>query len=66
MQEFSSLGAAAKWIKEVTYKDIQECEAEFFNMLKEKGLFEIEELKLIGNIMSRSVYTFTIDDYHPK
>ena len=28
--------------KEVTYKDIQECEAEFFNMLKEKGLFDIE------------------------
>jgi len=60
-----SLGAAAKWIKEVTYKDIQECEAEFFNMLNEKGLFDIEELKLIGPIQPRSVYTFTMEDLHP-
>tara|TARA_B110000977_G_scaffold201601_1_gene297164 strand:+ start:4819 stop:6039 length:1221 start_codon:yes stop_codon:yes gene_type:complete len=61
-----AIGAAAKWIKEVTYKDIQECEAEFFNMLQEKGLFAIEEMKLIGNIAPRSVYTFTFDDLHPS
>ena len=61
-----SLGAAAKWIKEVTYKDIQECEAEFFNMLKEKGLFDIQEIQLIGDIQPRSVYTFTVEDYHPS
>lgn len=61
-----SLGAAAEWIKEVSYKDIQECEAEFFNMLKEKGLFSIQEIQLIGPIQPRSVYTFVSDQFHPS
>ncbi len=61
-----SIGAAAKWIKEVTYKDIQECEAEFFNMVNEKGLFSIEGLNLIGPVGPRSVYTFTLEDNHPS
>ena len=55
------MGAAAKWIQEIGYKEIQECEAEFFNMLKDKGLFDIEELKLIGDPYPRSVYTFVVD-----
>lgn len=61
-----SLGAAAKWIKDVTYKTIQECEAEFFNMLHEKGLFAIEQLNLIGDIGPRSVYSFTCEEFHPS
>jgi len=56
-----SIGAAAKWIQEIGYKDIQECEAEFFNMLEDKGLFEIEQLKLIGSQTPRSVYSFVTD-----
>ena len=50
-----------KWIQEIGYKEIQECEVEFFNMLKDKGLFDIEELKLIGDPIPRSVYTFVVD-----
>jgi cysteine desulfurase/selenocysteine lyase len=61
-----SLGAAAEWIQEVSYKDIQECEAEFFNMIHEKGLFSIEEMQLIGPIQPRSVYTFVSEHFHPS
>jgi|TARA_B110000444_G_scaffold231229_1_gene239035 cysteine desulfurase/selenocysteine lyase len=56
-----SMGAAADWIMEVGYKEIQENEAEFFYMLQDKGLFEIEELKLIGDPYPRSVYSFVVD-----
>ena len=52
-----SLGAAAKWIQEITYDEIHECETEFYNMLKDKGLFEIEQMELIGPIAPRSVYS---------
>jgi cysteine desulfurase/selenocysteine lyase len=60
-----SIGAAAKWIQEIGYKDIQECEAEFFNMLDDKGLFKIKELKLIGPIAPRSVYSF-VTEFNPS
>ena len=56
-----SIGAAAKWIQEIGYKEIQECEAEFFNMLKDKGLFKIKQLKLIGDAYPRSVFSFVVD-----
>jgi cysteine desulfurase / selenocysteine lyase len=61
-----SLGAAAKWISEIGYKIIQENEAEFFNMLRDKGLFEINGLRLIGHMGPRSVYSFVTDDCNPS
>lgn len=61
-----SLGAAAKWINEIGYKTIQENEAEFFNMLRDKGLFDIEGMKLIGPMGPRSVYSFIIKDCNPS
>lgn len=60
-----SIGAAAKWMQEIGYKDIQECEAEFFNMLDDKGLFNIPELKLIGPVAPRSVYSF-VTEFNPS
>jgi cysteine desulfurase/selenocysteine lyase len=61
-----SLGAAAKWINEIGYKTIQENEAEFFNMLRDKGLFEIESLRLIGPVEPRSVYSFITELCNPS
>jgi len=61
-----SLGAAAKWINESGYKTIQENEAEFFNMLRDKGLFEIEGLRLIGHVGPRSVYSFITELCNPS
>jgi len=61
-----SIGAAAKWINEIGYKTIQENEAEFFNMLRDKGLFEIEGLKLIGPLGPRSVYSFVTEMCNPS
>lgn len=61
-----SIGAAAKWIKDTTYKTIAECEAEFYNMVEEKGLFEIEELELLGAKSPRSVYSFKILNANPS
>ena len=61
-----SLGAAAKWINEIGYKTIQENEAEFFNMLRDKGLFEIEGLILIGPVGPRSVYSFITELCNPS
>ena len=46
---------------EVGYKEIQENEAEFYYMLQDKGLFDIEELELIGDPYPRSVYSFVVD-----
>lgn len=61
-----SLGAAAKWINDIGYKTIQENEAEFFNMLRDKGLFEIEGLRLIGHVGPRSVYSFITELCNPS
>lgn len=61
-----AIGAAAKWIQDIGYKDIQECEADFFNMLNDKGLFDIEQLKLIGDIGPRSVYSFVTPGINPS
>ena len=61
-----SIGAAAKWIQEIGYKDIQECEAEFFNMLFDKGLFDIKHMKVIGPVEPRSVYSFILPGINPS
>ena len=61
-----SLGAAAKWIQDITYNEIHECEKEFFNMLKDKGLFEIEQMELIGPIKPNSVYSFKVKGTSPS
>ena len=58
-----SIGAAAQWIQDTTYKTIAECEKEFYNMLKEKGLFDIKDMKLIGPKTFRSVYSFVLKDH---
>jgi|TARA_B110000305_G_scaffold199123_1_gene225602 selenocysteine lyase/cysteine desulfurase len=61
-----SVGAAAKWISEIGYKTIQENEAEFFNMVRDKGLFDIPGLKLIGHMGPRSVYSFVTEGCNPS
>lgn len=58
-----SMGAAAQWIQDTTYKTIAECEKEFFTMLKEKGLFDIDDMKLIGPKTFRSVYSFVLKNH---
>ena len=56
----------AQLIDEITYDEIHECETEFFNMVKDKGLFDIEPLELIGPIAPRSVFSFRVKGTSPS
>ena len=60
-----SIGAAAEWILSTSYKEIAECEAQFFMMLEDKGLFDIEKLTLLGNLSPRSIYSFKTKNINP-